>query len=355
MAEHDRGTFDGLLHELLDRGGTELHLSAGSPPRLRLPSGLVALAAADRLDPEALEALLAEALGGPPVPEGTWAYGLEGRSRFRLSVFVQRGTPAAVCRALPPAPPTLEELGLPAGYAAAAEAEGGLDLVAGRAASGVSRTVAAVVDRINRSRPVHVMTVEDPVEVLHRHDVALVTQREVGSDVASVAEAVAQARHASPDVLVVGEVPSPPAVREVLDAAAAGLRVIAAVRATDTPAAVARVLEAFPAGERAWVRVRLAELLRAVYAQQLVPTVDGGHVPACEVLPVGDSVRTQVREGRGSSPLDLGLRQMLSEGHGGAVSVDAALGDLVRDGVVDFDVALQRCVSPPVFRRYARR
>ena len=213
------------------------------------------------------------------------SYSLPGRARFRVNVYRQRDSVGAAFRLVPAAIPSLEELGLPARVAEFAREPRGLVLVTGPTGSGKSTTLAALVDIINRDRACHIVTIEDPIEYLHEHKTAMVSQREIGGDTRSFSEALRRVLRQDPDVILIGEMRDPETIATALTAAETGHLVFATLHTQSAPQTIDRIVDAFPADQQAQVRAQLSTTLRGVVTQQLLPTTDGkGRVVAAEVM-----------------------------------------------------------------------
>jgi twitching motility protein PilT len=222
----------------------------------------------------------------------------------------------------------------------------GLVLVCGPHGSGTSTTLAALVDRINRARPCHILTIEQPIEFLHKHRVAIVNQREVGEDTASFERGLRYALRQDPDVLVVGELPDVETIRHALTAAETGQLVLATLRTVDAVKSIERIVEIFPTDQQAQVRLQLATALRGIVVQQLVPALDGGVALATEVLLPTPEVLTCIRAGDHANLLKAIVGGVAS----GMGTMDQSLAELVQEGVVDIDVAAERAVDPAELR-----
>jgi twitching motility protein PilT len=346
------GTGPIRLEDLLDRvlrsGASDLHLAVGAPPTIRVRGDLRRL---ERFGPlngsevrRLVHGMLTEAQRArfEAAGEIETSHALPGRGRFRVSAFVQRSSVGAVLRLVPGKLPDPEVLGIPERVLAFADHPRGLVVVCGPHGSGTSTTLAALVDRINRTRACHVMTVEDPIEFLHRHRLALVNQREVGDDVASIADGLRSALRQDPDVLVAGALPDVASLRLALAAAETGYLVLVAVRALDAGQAIERIIDALPAEERPQARLQLSTTLRGVVAQQLVPAVEGAMALAAEILLPTDAVLRAIRD----DELDALPNAMVSGAGAGMRTMDQALAALVQEGRVSKDEAMSRALEP---------
>ncbi len=342
---------DALLGEVLDRKASDLHLAAGAAPTVRLGTDLVALdhppCTASQLRRVMLDLL------GPAQRERftnrgqiETSHALVGRGRFRVSAFVQRHSVGAVIRVVPGEIPELTQLGLPPELVRAAGSRRGLVLVCGPRRSGISTTLAAIVDRINRTRACHVLTIEEPIEFLHRHGRCIVNQREVGEDAPGFASALRHALRQDADVLVLGELPDDETIELALGAAESGHLVVAALRTPDSVAAVQRVVDAFGPDGAVRGRHQLAANLRALVVQQLVPVADGPPALAVELLMPTPAVRSAIAEG---DLVEL-TKAMLGGGEAGMVTMDQALAALVKEGRVAIGEATERAVDPDELR-----
>jgi twitching motility protein PilT len=334
-----------LLETLLANNGSDLHLTAGLPPLMRVHGELISIEGYEKLKPVPLRNLIYGILTSRQREE--LENGLEldashpvpGRGRFRVNVFFQRGAIGAVMRAIPNDVGSLEDLGMPPVVREFAYLPRGLVLVTGATGSGKSTTLAAIVDEINTHRNVHVMTVEDPIEFMHRHKNSIVNQREVGADTATFANALRHALRQDPDVILVGEMRDLETMATTLTAAETGHLVFATLHTQDAPGSIERIIDVFPPHQQQQVRVQLAESLQGVVTQQLLPTVDGkGRVAAVEVMVAIPAVRNLIREGKVHQ-----IRSaMQSGGRHGMQTMDKSLAGLVRSGKVDLRMATER-------------
>jgi twitching motility protein PilT len=342
-----------LLAHLNEVRGSDLHLKPGAAPHVRV-DGQLRAAPFEPLAPGVVEALAEDVLDDGRRAEldvsGQTGAGLSvpGLGRFRVAVHRQRGSLAMVVRRVPPEIPDLADLGLPVQVERFADDERGLLLVTGPPGSGKTTTVAALLDRINKSRACHILTIEDPIEVLHADVRALVTQREVGTDTASYSEGVRGALRQDADVIFVGELVDAATARQALTAAEVGHLVISTMRASGAADTVTRLIDLFPVSEQDLARQSLVSVLRGVASQRLLERADGkGRVVAVEVLVGTSKVVDCVADAGRVAELD----KVLAEGHyHGMQTLDQALLELVRDGLVSMRDALAASANPEDLR-----
>ncbi len=280
-----------LLKIAVDAGASDLHLKVGSYPMMRVRGVLVPAIQEKRLDHEDVVAMSAAVMSTSQrqrfkeAQEVDLAYSVPGLGRFRCNIFQQRGTIGLVLRVIPMHIRSIDELGLPAVLKTIAEEERGLVLVTGTTGSGKSTTLAGMIDYINRHRCTHVMTVEDPIEFLHRDQKSIVNQREVSVDTRSFAQALRSALRQDPDVILVGEMRDFETIETGLLAAETGHLVFSTLHTLDATETINRIIAVFPPHQQKQVRLQLASVLRAVISQRLVPRADGnGRAPAVEVM-----------------------------------------------------------------------
>lgn len=340
------------IQEVASRDGTDLLLAAGSPPLARMEGGLeplgsiplrpddVAEIVREILTPEALERLDVE-------KDIDLALDAAGYGRVRINIYMQRGSWCIACRLIPLEVPNLDGLGLPISAQAFCELHQGLVLVTGPTGSGKSTTMAAMIDRISRQRACHILTVEDPIEYLHPHRLAAVTQREIGRDARSFARALRAALRENPDVVMVGEMRDLETIQIALTIAATGHLVLGSLHTNDTAQTIDRVVDVFPHERQQQIRVQLAGGLAGVIYQQLMQRPDGGRVAAYEVLVATSGVRGLVREGKTAQ-----IRNVVATGQrDGMQTLEASLSALVRSGAVTLEDALARSLYPQEIRR----
>ena len=328
-------TIEEALDRLLERGGSDLLISCGSPPRLRKDGRLEPVNSLP-LTPAAIEQMVRALLD-----DGQWeelearrnvdfAFTWRDRVRIRGNAYFQRGSLAAAFRMLPLRIPTFEELGVPDAVRMLADRRQGLILVTGRGGSGKSTTQAAIIDYINRHRPCHILTVEDPIEYVHQHRASVVDQRQVGVDTPSFAEALRAVVREDPDVVLVGEMRDLETMAAALSIAETGQLVLATLHTNDASQAVDRILDAFPPGQAQQARAQLSACLAGVIYQQLLPAVGGGRVAAFEVLIANLAVRSLIKESKTNQ-----LRNVMATGvRDGSQTLERSLSELVQSGRV---------------------
>jgi twitching motility protein PilT len=274
------------------------------------------------------------------------SYSIIGKTRFRVNVFSQRGSYAIVLRVIPSGVPTVEELGLPLQLNQIAEDRNGIVLLTGPTGSGKSTTLAAIINRINREKPYHIVTVEDPIEYMHRHLKATINQRELGADVPTFALALRAALRQAPKVILVGEMRDLETMEIAMEAAETGHLVLSTLHTIDASKSVARIIGAFPKGEEQQVRNRLSATFKWIVSQRLVPKADGsGRLAVCEILRSNQRTREYIQKGEseGRSLLDA-----MSDGSiDGMQTFDMELERLWREGVITRDTALSYATNTP--------
>jgi twitching motility protein PilT len=341
-----------LLSTLIDLGGSDLHLTAYSPPRIRVDGELRDLEGYGMMLPGQLRSAIYGILTArqreefEDTLELDASHPLPGKGRFRVNVFFQRGSVGAVMRAIPNEIKSLAELGMPPSVRDFGVLPRGLVLVTGATGSGKSTTLASLVDYINAERSVHIMTIEDPIEFMHKHQKAIVNQREVGADTVSFSKALRHALRQDPDVILLGEMRDLETTSTALTAAETGHLVLATLHTQDAPGTVERMIDVFPPHQQQQVRVQLAEALQGVVSQQLLATADGrGRVAAVEVMVVTPAIRNLIREGKVHQ-----IRSAIQSGaRHGMQSMDASLANLVRAGRIDREMAAERAHSVDEF------
>jgi twitching motility protein PilT len=346
--------FADLLMEVIKRRASDLHLSAGAPPTLRVRGRLVRIEGYPILSAENTREIVYSILTGDQRQrlETNWqldfAYSIPGQARFRVNAYYQRGAIGAAFRLIPVDLTSIDALGLPQAVHEFTRKPRGFVLVTGPTGSGKSTSLAAMIDEINSTREEHIMTIEDPIEFLHAHKKCLVNQRELGSDAASFADALKAALRQDPDVILVGEMRDLETISTALTAAETGHLVFATLHTQDTAQTIDRVIDVFPPSQQGQVRMQLSVSLQGIMTQQLLPTADGsGRVVACEVLVPNAAVRNLIREGKTHQ-----IYSVLQTGSAhGMQTMDAALAGLIRSGKVSQQLAESRSSSPEELRR----
>jgi len=344
-----------LLTTAVEHGASDLHLKAGSVPIMRVAGGLVPVPGARRLTHEDTIQMAAAVVPAAlrerfkKSPEVDLAYSVAGLGRFRCSVFQQRSTVGLVLRVIPVQIRTIEELHLPAVLSKIADEERGLVLVTGTTGSGKSTTLAGMIDRINRTRCVHVLTVEDPIEFLHKDFKAIINQREVQTDTRSFAHAMRAALRQDPDVILVGEMRDFETVETALLAAETGHLVFSTLHTLDATESINRIIAVFPPHQQKQIRLQLASVLRAVISQRLVPRADGqGRVPAVEVLVTTPFIRDCIVDKEKTHLLQTAIAAGTSQY--GMQTFDQSLLGLLRRNLVTYEEALRWATNIDEFK-----
>jgi twitching motility protein PilT len=341
-------TIDSLLHYLVEKGGSDLHILAGLRPAIRLHGELVAVEGSQPLSPSQVQEIVFNALTQTQIEkfekdpvsrnELDFALGVEGLGRFRFNVHRQRGTVAVVVRALATQIPSLDSLGLPESIWSLCDVKKGLILVTGPTGSGKSTTLAAIVDKLNETRPDHILTIEDPIEYIHNSKRAYVTQREVGDngDTLTFKNALKYALRQDPDVILIGEMRDYETIGIAVTSAETGHLVFGTLHTSSASQTVGRIIDVFPTDQQPQIVVQLAQNLRGVVSQILLPRSDQpGRAVACEVMKVNAAIRNNIR----SSNID-GVYQAIQTGtQDGMFTMDASLIRLVEQGKISYDTA----------------
>ncbi len=339
---------DPWMQKLWDNRGSDLLLSGDSAPRIRVDGKLQPI--------EGLPILTGQQISDIAMPlltEGQrlifedqqdvdFSFSWQDKARVRGSVFTQRGQTAIALRIIPNRIPSFDELGLP--YAAnwVAEQPRGFVLVTGPTGSGKSTTLASIVDKINETRPCHILTIEDPVEYVHNHKTAAVSQREIGLDSPSFDRALRSALREDPDVLLIGEMRDIDSIQIALTMAETGHLVFATLHTNDAAQAIDRIIDVFPAWRQEQTRVQLAASLTAVIAQRLVPRIGGGMVAAFEVLIATNPVRNLIREGRSNQLSNI----MYTNSKEGMQTLESSLAKLIVEETITYEDAMSITIHP---------
>src|SRR5918996_149091 len=342
-------SIDDLLEQVVVRGASDLHVTVGTEPVVRVNGRLERLEEFARLTPEDTQRMLYRILSTEQQKyfeikrQIDISYSIPGLARFRVNVYFQRESLGAAFRLIPAELKTLEDLGLPAVLRTFVDKPRGLVLVTGPTGSGKSTTLAAVIDEINRTRDDHIMTIEDPIEFLHRHKRCIVNQREIGPDATSFAEALRAALRQDPDVILVGEMRDLETIATALTAAETGHLVFGTLHTQSAPSTIDRIIDVFPAEQQEQVRIQIASSLQGVVTQALLPTLDGmGRVPALEILYPDDAVRNLIRQGKVEQIYSV----MQTNTSRGMQTMEQSLSDLIQRRVVNLEAGLSPS-SPP--------
>ena len=337
-------SIDGLLEQTVARGASDLHLTVGAAPSVRVRGHLQQLDLPP-FDPDSIRTLLYRILTTDQQKrleldhQLDLSYGVPGLARFRINVFMQRQALAAVFRVIPDKLKTLEDLGLPDSLRELTKLPRGLVLVTGPTGSGKSTTLAAMIDEINRERPDHIITIEDPIEFLHQHKRCVVNQREIGTDATSFGQALRAALRQDPDVILLGEMRDLETISTALTAAETGHLVFGTLHTQSAPSTIDRMIDVFPAEQQEQIRTQIASSLQGVITQTLVPTLDGeGRVPALEILIPDDAIRNLIRQAK----VEQIYSYMQTGSRGGMVTMEQSLADLVVKRVIHTNEALAR-------------
>ena len=337
-----------LLQATVAAGASDLHITVGRPPTARRDGVLVPFEGVSFVQPEDSERMVMSLLDDHQKQElednlqVDFSFGLESIGRFRANAFKQRTSYALALRVIPFRVRSLEELGAPPAATTLLERPYGLVLVVGPTGSGKSTTLAAMIDRINETQPKHILTIEDPVEYLHTHKLAMVNQREVGTDVNSFLDGLRSALREDPDVVLLGEMRDLDSISITLTLAETGHLVFATLHTNDAAQALDRLVDVFPAERRDQIQIMLAGSLQGVISQRLLPAIGGGRVAAYEVLMANDAVRNLLREGKTRQ-----LRNMMVSGQqDGMQTIEMDLARLVASGILDFEVAADASQYP---------
>src|SRR6266508_591047 len=343
-----------LLGHALALDASDLHVTVGAKPTVRVHGDLRALDQYEILEPDQVRRMIYAVLTQRQRErfeqelELDLSYSLPGKARFRVNVYFQRDAVGAAFRFIPFNIRSVDELGLPPQCSDFARLPRGLVLVTGPTGSGKSTTLASLIDVVNTEREVHIMTVEDPIEYLHRHKLALVNQREVGADTHGFAEALKHVLRQDPDVILVGEMRDLETISTAITAAETGHLVFATLHTQDAPQTIDRIIDVFPPHQQQQIRVQLSTTLQGVVTQQLLQTWDGrSRTVAAEVLVATPAVRNLIRESK--------VHQIYSAMQAGARygmrTMDQALAYLVTNGKITMELAKQRCHDPQELER----
>ena len=343
---------DDLLRYTVEQQCSDLHLKVGTVPTVRL-NGLLAKTHFPSLSEKDCEQLARQLLDEEQAAdldkagEVDFAYTVADLGRFRVNVHRARGAFAVSARRILPQPPQFSELGLPPAVEALAKEHRGMLLITGPTSSGKTTTTGAIIGYINATRPCHILTIEDPIEIIHGHEHAIVTQREVGQDTRDFSTALRAAMRQDPDVIFVGEMRDPETVKAGIQAAETGHLVIATLHTTNATETVNRIIEFFPPHEHNQTRVALAGTLTGVISQRLLPRAGGGRVAAIEVMVMNGRIRDLILDPEKTHEIP----DIISEsGFYGMQTFDQALVELIKQGLVTLDDAKSAATNPHDFQ-----
>ncbi len=337
-----------LLRTAKEAGASDLHITVGIPPKMRVNGDLITMNYPRLMPADTMQAVLEvmteqqrdkfEERG-----ELDMSFSVSDLGRFRVNAFKQRGTMAMAIRIVGTQVPDVETLGIPDSVIDLYNRKRGLVLVTGPTGSGKSTTLAALVDKINRNREAHVITLEDPIEYLHRHDKSMVNQREIGLDTENYSNALRAALREDPDVILVGEMRDYETISVAITAAETGHLILSTLHTIGAANTVDRIIDVFPPHQQQQIRVQFANVLEAVVSQQLIPKADGsGRVAAFEVLHANYAVRNLIREGKSHqllSVMQTGRKQ-------GMITMDEAILQLLASGEINREMAIQFATDP---------
>ena len=344
---------DDLLRETCERGSSDLHLTVALPPMLRVDGSLVHTGY-QPLAPNDTQRLIYDILTGDQVQsfektrELDFSYGIKGVGRFRVNVYQQRGSVGAALRWIPNEIPTFEQLGLPPILRELSRKNSGLILVTGPTGSGKTTTIASMIDTINCQRRVHIMTVEDPIEYLHRHKKAMINQRELHTDTDTFENALRAVLREDPDVILIGEMRDLTTIAAALTLAETGHLVFGTLHTRNAPQTVDRVVDVFPPHQQDQIKVQLSNTVEAIIAQQLMPRLGGGRIVAVEILVATSAIRNLIREGKTYqiySALETG-------GQFGMQTMDKVLAEMQKSGAITHEEAMARSIDRENLKRF---
>ena len=328
-------TLEDLLIKTVEHEASDLHITVGTPPRIR-KNGVLLELGEEKLTADKVSELIKSKMSSEQIKkfnngqEIDYSIGLPGISRFRVNVYSQRGNICSAYRRLPLEPPAIESLGLPEAVVSLIEQKKGLILITGATGSGKSTTMAALVNKLTKELPGHILTIEDPIEYLYPHSKAQVNQREVGVDTESFESGLRSALRQDPDVVVVGELRDPESMAAAMSVAETGHLVFGTMHTNTSAGAITRLVDAFPPEKQDVIRMNLSMSLLAVVAQQLIPTNDGKRALACEILIATSAIKSLIRENnihQINSYIKSGAKE-------GMILMDDSLMKLFNDGII---------------------
>ena len=339
-------TLEDLLIKTVEHEASDLHITVGTAPRIRKSGSLLELGE-QKLSADKVKELIESKMSSTQIDdynnghEIDYSIGVPGLSRFRVNVYSQRGNICAAYRRLPLEPPGIDSLGLPNSVVNLLENKKGLILITGATGSGKSTTMAALVNKLTKELPGHILTIEDPIEYLYPHSKAQVNQREVGVDTKSFASGLKSALRQDPDVVVVGELRDPESMAAAMSVAETGHLVFGTMHTNTASGAITRLVDAFPPDKQDVIRMNLSMSLLAVVAQQLIPTNDGKRALACEILIANSAIKALIRENN-VHQINSYIKSGSSEG---MILMDDSLKKLFNDGIISRDNMIEYAID----------
>jgi twitching motility protein PilT len=343
-----------LLIMAVEKDASDIFITVGVPPTLRIQGSLVPVGN-DKLLPKDTERFVKELFDKDnhfdefmENGERDFSFSLSGIGRFRVDAYIQRGSMAAAIRVLHYVLPNPHSLGIPETILDFHKRTKGLILVTGPTGSGKSTTLASIINLINKERDCHIITLEDPIEYLHRHNKSIVDQREIGVDTKSYAKALRAALRQSPDVILIGEMRDFETISVALTAAETGHLVFSTLHTLGAAKTMDRIIDVFPPNQQQQIRVQLSTVLQAVVTQQLIPSPEKGRVAAFEIMMINNAIRNLIRESK-TQQIDAAIQTGRSVG---MISMDMSLAELCRSGLITKEEAIIYCVNPEMFLNY---
>jgi twitching motility protein PilT len=342
-----------LIELVIAQGASDLHLSTGVQPTIRVSGALTPILSEAKLTPEDMLGLITELI--PPArkqkfidtQEADFSYAHKDVARFRGNAYFERGNMGVALRLIPRQIRSLEELGIPPAVATFASREQGFFLVVGPVGQGKTTTLAALIEKINQERTEHIVTIEDPIEYLFENKKSLIEQREVRVDTADFAQALTIVFRQDIDVLMIGEMRDPATMAAAVTAAETGHLVFSTLHTNNAAQTIDRIIDSFPANQQDQIRVQLAGSLAGIFSQRLIPRISGGLIPACELLISNSAVKNLIREKRSheiQTVIETGAQE-------GMIDMNRSLADLVRAGEISVESAMNRSLNPAVLQR----
>ncbi|PIR88004.1 MAG: type IV pili twitching motility protein PilT [Candidatus Harrisonbacteria bacterium CG10_big_fil_rev_8_21_14_0_10_45_28] len=342
-----------LLATTASQGASDLHISVGKKPTIRLDANLIAIEQEEIIDPESAEGLVMAILDTEErqakfrkEKETDFSFSYKENTRFRANAYYQKGNPAAALRLIPAEIRTIEQLELPELLHDFTKLNQGFILLVGPAGHGKSTTLAAILDEINHTRSEHIITIEDPIEYMFSQDRSIVSQREVGNDTASFHNSLRAILRQDPDVVMIGEMRDSESISTAMTAAETGHLVFATLHTNSASQTIDRIIDTFPAAQQTQAVSQLAATLVAIISQRLIPKIDGGRVPAAEIMLVNSAIRNLIRE-RKTYQIDVVIETNLQEG---MITLNRSLANLVREKQVSLETAQLYSTNPAELR-----